>query len=192
MSLKILASFILGFLLSLHVLGQSKFEKEYRIKDGDIPNRAINFMDSTGISNNIKWYREESQDGISVEAKFSYLKAKHSIEFDTSGNVLDVEIEISLGDLETGLKKNIIEALDSIFSKYKIRKIQAQWTGSRQDHLQRLWSGQSVNSTAPRYEIVVKGKKDGSSRYYEVLLEANGNVVRMLPIIIRSAYNLDF
>jgi len=192
MGLKILFYIFLGFLLSPKVFGQSKFEKEYRIKDVDIPGQAIDFMDSSRISSNIKWFREESQDGISVEAKFSYLKANHSIEFDTLGNVLDMEVERTLGDLETGLKKNIIKALDSLFSKYKISKTQAQWTGSRQDHLQRLWSGESVNSTAPRYEIVVKGKKDGSSRYYEVLLEADGHVVNMLPITIRSAYNLDF
>lgn len=192
MSIKILAFFILSFLFSLDNKGQSKFEKEYRIRSSEIHGSALNFMDSTGISEKIKWYREESQDGITVEAKFSYLEARHSVEFDTSGKVLDIEVEIPFGNLEKGQKQNITKALDSMFSKYKIRKIQAQWTGSRQDHLQRLRSGKSIDRNAPRYEIVVRGKKDGSRRYHEVLLEANGTVVSILPMVMRSADNLDF
>ena len=188
-----LTSIVLFMLLHSPLWCQYKFEREFRVPEHDVHIASRNFMDSAGIDKKIKWYREESQDGTTVEAKVRHLGARHSIEFDTAGNLLDIEVEVRLRDLEAETERNIVKSLDSVFSKYKIRRIQAQWSGSRQKQLLLLQSGQSIDRAASRYEIVIKGKRDsGNSKFYEVLIEANGGIVKILPIITRSVDNLDF
>ncbi|MEL7341524.1 MAG: hypothetical protein AAGM67_13685, partial [Bacteroidota bacterium] len=72
---------------------QEKLEKERRIQDDEVPAAARSFIDSCMFGGTIKWYSEEELDGMSVEAKLKEVGYRYSIEFDTLGQIEDVEIE---------------------------------------------------------------------------------------------------
>jgi hypothetical protein len=51
---------------------QKKYEKEYRIKQEEVPEEALEFIHSAAIDFSEKWYFEENLEGNSIEAKFKY------------------------------------------------------------------------------------------------------------------------
>ncbi|MFT5887147.1 MAG: hypothetical protein ACI9IP_003620 [Arcticibacterium sp.] len=103
---------------------QDKFEREYRAKPENVSFSAKTFIDSIGPKSKVKWYKEISQNGISVEAKFEYQKKKFSIEFDPSGVLQDVEFIIKKGEIAPLVYRQIELELDSLFQKWRFQKIQ--------------------------------------------------------------------
>lgn len=188
----LLLAFIFCIYIPLTVSGQTKFEREYRIKEQDVPQKALTFMDSLSLRGKIKWFAEESQDGKTIEAKTVYNKDKYSIEFDSIGNVLDVEKKVSFKNLKPDLIKNICQQLSRNLSKHKIIKTQIQWMGNTNVLSELIKEGKSSEDYTENYEMVVKGKKDGQSSYYEFLLDSKGQVVKVLEIIQRGSDNLVF
>ncbi|MEL6254700.1 MAG: hypothetical protein AAFR87_22000, partial [Bacteroidota bacterium] len=94
MRLKILYILVLGLLVrGNYAQAQIKYEREYKLKPTEIPMPAKIFVDSCKFSTQITWYKEESQDGKSIEAKLKHKGKKYSIEFDTVGLLQDMEIQ---------------------------------------------------------------------------------------------------
>ncbi len=175
----------------LGVLGQVKFEREYRIKVDEVPKPAIDFMDIAFDSKRIKWYAEESQDGKTVEGKTRDNHLKYSIEFDTLGNPIDVEMKVPFNMLKENLKNAINNSLDSIYIKHKILKTQIQWKADPKT-LVLLIKNQYKNDFDEHYEIVIKAKKKTIFKRYELLFDQNGKVIKELEIIQRNTDNIEF
>ncbi len=171
---------------------QIKNEKEERIKSADVPKKARQFMHECGIVGKIKWYREYSNQGIHIEGKTVHQGIKHSIEFDTLGQILDIEREFKIEQLDANTVNNITQALSSLFQRLKIRKIQQQWTGNESSLVSLMLGVTEVQNYRLRYEIVVTGKREGNTGYFEVLLEPDGALVELLRISRRASDNLDF
>ena len=186
---------ILVFVIFLPVLGlnaQSKFERETRIDKQEAPAKAIDFIDRSDFNSKIKWYKEISQEGKSFEAKTRRKGHKFSIEFDTAGNVLDVEKEVKLVDIDTELIQKIEKSLTNEFTKFKIVKIQLQWKADDEVLIELINTDNTSNKVSVRYEIVVKGKKEGFSKFYELLLDDRGKVLRTLEILDKNTDILMF
>lgn len=192
MNKKIHFIFAFLFCFTTSVFSQYKFEKEYRIDTENVPAIALQFITNCSFTKKVKWYKEESQDGISFEAKTKYQKHKFSIEFDTTGHILDVEKKLKTKQLSSSNQNVIEKALSASFEKYKIVKLQEQWTGNEETLLELIQKNESSGLYQVRYEIVVKGKKDGSKNLYEVLLDTTAKVLNISKIIERPTDNLEF
>ena len=118
-------------------------------------------------------------------------KNKYSIEFDTLGNVLDIEKKVAFQALQNEVKNKIISSLNSLFIKHKILKVQIQWKGDQESLLKLITDSKKVKFPE-LYEIVVKGKKQRAFKLYEILFDPEGKAMKVLEIIQRPSDNLEF
>ena len=153
---------------------QVKFEKESRLKRADVPPLAFELVESLAIPGKIKWYSEESLTEKSVEAKFKYNKKIYSIEFDTDGNLQDVEITIHENEIPGDAKLNILKKLEAEFSKYSIKKIQIHYPGKNPEIVSVIKNPPAEIPITVKYEMIVNGKTGNSTKQYEMVFDNIG------------------
>ena len=108
------------------VYAQDKVEKEERIREKEVPEVAREwFYDAFKKIKRPKWYKEFSDSGYSFEAKFKYDNHFHSVEFDSLGYIMDIEIEIDWSELEEQVKSSIENYFVGKFKEYKLICISA-------------------------------------------------------------------
>ena len=122
------------FFTSTSAFSQEKYEKEYRIKIAKVPQAALEFIHSAEFSKKVKWYREEGLTSNSIEAKTKHHKTKYSVEFNTAGEIEDVEYIIQWQDIPALTRAKIERLLDSIYQKKRLVKIQVQLTGEKKNY----------------------------------------------------------
>ena len=171
---------------------QTKYEREYRIEPTLVPERALQFIAALPFKNKIKWYREEGLNSTSLEAKTRHLSKKYSIEFDTLGKVEDIEIVISRKELPEDPRNAITRYLDSVHTRYRLRKIQLQYAGAAEALRALVTKGKTQERHAVNFEIVVKGKTDGRYRLLEYLFSEEGVMLRKARILLRNTDNLEY
>ena len=172
----------------LNCLAQQKFEREYRIDTTEVPQNAKTFIKECNFKKKIKWYAEESQDGKTYEAKTIKDKYKLSIEFDLDGNILDVEKTIVFTEIELETRNRIKTTLLDRFKKFKIKKIQIQWTGESAELINYI--NNNLNYEASLFEIVLKSKTEKA--FYEVLINRKGEILKELSFAPRYLDNLEY
>lgn len=177
-------------LFSSFAYGQFKFEKEYRVKESLVPIKSSNFIQKIKSKKRLKWYKEESYGGQSFEAKFKLDKIKYSIEFDTLGNLEDIEELIELSDLNDQLKTVINEKLMATFNKNKIEKIQKQLIGEEEALIHHF--KEENNELISGYELTVKGWKDKEVNLYELFFNEKGELINEQKVIIKSSVHLEY
>jgi hypothetical protein len=177
-------------LLCFPCLAQQKYEREYGIKQNNVPQRALEFISSAFKKTKIHWYGEESLTGKSIEAKFKDSGKRYSIEFDEAGKIQDIEILSSISRMEEKNRTRLEENLGKKFSKYKVIKTQLQWSGTESDLRQALLKDKLPSAVVTRYELVLRATRNKKEAYFEVLCENNGAIVSVSEIIQRNADNL--
>ena len=180
------------FFLGINVYSQEKYEKEYRIKTAKVPQAALEFIHSAGFAKKVKWYREEGLTSNSIEAKTKHHKTKYSIEFNTAGEIEDVEYIIQWEDMPALTRINIEGFLDSIYQKKRLVKIQVQLTGEKEELLQALVEPQADLNLNTHYEIVLNGVEKGIYERYEYLFSQNGEMKRKAKIILKNTDHLEY
>jgi hypothetical protein len=185
---------LLFFLLLSTASGfsQSKYENEKRIKQEEVPQAALTFSQKIAFNKRIKWYKEVSQQGVSFELKTKYKGLRYSIEFDTTGQIQDVEKTIKLKSLDQKTVTTIETSLKEQFQKYKIIKVQKQWVSDPATLVELIEYNATQQAYELKYELVLKGLKDGHKDYFEVLIDANGAIEQILRIVQRNSANLEF
>lgn len=183
-----------GFLILLPILlkAQQKYEREYRVKSEDIPALAKEFIDSIGSDSKIKWYKEIGLQEITVEAKFKYNNKKFSVEFDTLGILQDVEFVIKKREIAPVVYERIEQKLDSLYQKWKFKKIQIHYRGDRRDIITSINNNEPSDSIETNYEIVLKGNCLGNAQLYEITFSEQGDVLGVLRIIQDKADHLEY
>lgn len=171
---------------------QGKYEKESRIKKAQVPKKALLFLDSINDSTKIKWYKEEALDHESIEAKFRHNKSRYSVEFDTLGNVEDIEIETKAKDIDAGVTDVIVKQLRLECSKFRIIKIQKQYIGSEYDLFTFLHKGLIKSDLHFKYEIVVRCNSLGGICLTEYLFSEQGVLVDKNKIIFKNSSHLEY
>jgi hypothetical protein len=171
---------------------QQKYEKESRIKPRDVPQKALNFIDSANIKAKLKWYFEQGLNRSSVEVKFRQNKQKHSVEFDTLGNIEDIEIEIKQSDLDATLKDVINAHLKKDCIKHRIEKIQRQFSGSRPQLIAKLKNLESIQNLVIKYEVVVRCTSRNKVELLEYLFDDKGAVLSTSKIIFKNSSHLEY
>lgn len=189
--LNLLLTFTL--ILSFHVVfAQQKFEKEYRIEAAEVPLSARQFVDSLDFGRRVRWYRELSQQGESIEAKSKREGQKYSVEFGLSGELQDVEIETAWRDLPEVLQENIEQNLNAEFERFKIRKVQRQLTGKSKAILNYLRQPGDGGDLTTKYELVLKGRKGGETDEFEYTFSVDGKLEKRAKMDFRNTDNLEY
>jgi len=161
---------------------QNKYEREFRIKKSQFPENAYAYLtNELENASRIRYYKEIDSNKVSFEVKFKKDRLFYSIEFDSAGELEDVEILIK----EVDIPKSSFEAIDAYleknFSKYRIRKIQQQYSrvafGSITNTLKKAF--QNLIDPKINYELIVGGKTDGNYQDYEILFDAEGNFISL-------------
>ncbi|MEM6378487.1 MAG: hypothetical protein AAF705_09745 [Bacteroidota bacterium] len=186
--------FLLFIYCCIDLPGQTKYEKEYRIPVKDVPEEALNYVNQYGFIKRIKWYKEESLTGMSIEAKSKKDKQKYSIEFDTNGQLQDVEIGFDIEKISTEVRALIQTSLNKEFDRFKFRKIQKQYAGPPQYILDYL-TGKVTEldpSVRIQFEIVLEGRKASKAHLYEYTFSKAGALVSKNRIVLRNTDILEY
>lgn len=187
---KILLVLILASSINIG-FSQEKYEKEDRIHAEKAPSRAKEFMNGAFVNaNKIKWYAEENLKGKAIEAKVKKDGRLHSVKFDTLGNLKDVEIAVNFRNIPENIQVIIRSNLESLFSSFKIKKIQMQFLGDTPVLHELIANGTTDHDYITNYEVVVKGKKDRKVDYYEILFNEQGIPQRNERIIQKNNHHL--
>lgn len=178
-------------LINLNSYSQTKFEREYRIKPKNVPQKAISYIDSLKLENKIKWYKEDNSDYFTYEAKFYYNKLKYSIEFDSTGSIEDIEIEVDYKSISEEIRLKICSQLDSVYSKIKIIKTQLQFTTNAKN-LSLIINNGVNHLSNKKYELVIKGKINDKSYIYELQFTETGALESKAKILLKNSDHLEF
>ena len=171
---------------------QTKFEREYRVKPNEVPAKAIAFINWQTSYGKIRWYYEENFEANAYEGKLKINKQKYSIEFDTLGNLQDIEIELNVKRIDSPILDEIKQSLSEKFDRYKIVRLQQQFSGSVTSLSSFLQTPSPNDSYVVRYEMTIKGKKNGSRELYEVTFNSAGEVINVSTIVSRNTDNLEY
>ncbi len=179
------------FLTSL-VFAQDKTEIEQKIRSGEVPIAATEWMkDAYESARRVKWYYEETSGVKSYEAKVMRKGYNHSVEFDTLGIIQDIEITIKWTELPPEVQSNITSCLDLVFTRHSIQKIQKQWTGDLED-LEDLIDEDEEENLTIRYELEFYGKNESRDELWEGLFDNRGMILQKRVIKLRPVDNLNF
>ena len=182
---------VMLFAATQQACGQEKYEREHRLKPEDVPQPALDFIVGMEKDVNVRWYWEEGLDRASIEAKFKLDNRNYSVEFDTTGLLEDLEIELALSELgpieHTPFSFQIAEDCE----KHKIRKLQIQYNGTAEEML--AWITKGGPSPKPiRYELVVKCTSEGETTLYEYLFSENLDKLSRTEIVFKNSSNLEY
>lgn len=179
-------------LLMTTAAAQEKFEREVRIDRQAVPSPALEFIAACEFDKKIKWYQEWSQEGLSYEAKSCKEDYLYSVEFDSLGRLLDVERKIDFKAIAAGARGRIEAELEAQFDRYKVQKVQEQFSG--EEALVQGWigGGEVPQGLRQRYEIVLKGRKGREKKYYEFLFDLDGQLLKTATIVDRPLDNIEF
>ncbi|QCK14439.1 hypothetical protein [Mangrovivirga cuniculi] len=191
---KFLRIFIFVFLVQLNYdsFSQVKFEREYKIGENEVPDKALNFINESEVNSQINWFREESEDGISIEAKFKNNGKLYSVEFSESGEIQDIEIIARKKEIPKEVWEILDENLTTEFDKYGIMKIQTQFTGESAGLLKLLKEGAEDHGCILKYEIIIKSVVEKEWSKYEILADDEGNILQVKKLIVRNTDNLEY
>ena len=171
---------------------QVKYEKEYRINESKIPENIKSYLNTITFKNKIKWYKDETLNKYTYEAKTSHNNLNFSIEFDSLGIIEDVEFEIEWKNIPKLTKKNIEIYLDSLYQKKKIIKVQIQYTGKSENLIDVIKDIELKNRLTRKYEIVLKGKENKKFQMMEYLFSNEGKFEDKAIIIMKNTDNLEY
>ena len=171
---------------------QVKYEKEYRIDEGRIPENIKSYLNTITFKNKIKWYKDEALNKYTYEAKTSHNNLNFSIEFDSLGIIEDVEFEIEWKNIPKLTQKNIEIYLDSVYQKKKIIKVQVQYTGKSENLIDVIKDIELKNRLTRKYEIVLKGKENKKFQMMEYLFSNEGKFEDKAIIIMKNTDNLEY
>jgi hypothetical protein len=183
---------ILFFVLTLSLTAQDKIEREYGIKREEVPQKALKwFNEAFQDPGKVNWYFEESSGKGSYEAKFRLDGSTYSVEFDTSGYIEDIEIDISWKKIPAETRKNLEAFFESNYSRHKLMKIQRQYTGLPEVLLEFILN-ESLDGVTVKYEIEYHGKTETENELWEGLFDADGNAEQIRKIILAPTNNMEF
>lgn len=183
---------LLLLVTSFTLSAQDKTEVERGVPATEVPSVARDWLHETyPLTKRLRWYLERSSDGISYEAKFRHRGAWHSVEFDKTGALQDIEIRVNLSSLPEPVREGIFAYFDTTYTKYRIQKIQQQLTGTP-EAVRAVIQTLPTNEVTYRYEVEFYGKNDQSKALWEGLFDDQGQLLQRRKIVLRPTDNLNY
>jgi hypothetical protein len=172
--------------------GQTKYEREFRLREQEVPASAKKYIQQLESGARIKWYFEDDALDDAIEAKFKWQGQRYSIEFDTLGELEDIEIQCRFRELPHQVQEAIEKDLEEIYNSHRVRKVQIQYLGEPEDLLALIRDGNQSAPHTTNYELIVKGKSPGGIHLYEVTFDHTGTKTKMARIVLRNIDNLEY
>lgn len=169
--------FLILFFCGFIGVAQNKYEREYRIRKTQFPQKALAYIQEKLLdAKRIRFYKETDSTKISYEAKFKKDRLWYSVEFDQEGVLEDIEILIKPVDIPDDCYAAIKNHLNGIFIKYRIRRLQQQYPISKDEIIETTVKNAFQNLMLPsiNYELIVDGKKSNTFEQFEILFDAKG------------------
>lgn len=189
--MKNFTALMIGLLICSGVYAQQKFERESRIKENEVPDQAIDFVQNLfEESTRVKWYREENLDGIAIEGKTKRDEGVYSVKFSADGDLYDVELTQDFQDLPEDAQEEIEEYLSENYHRYRIKKVQVQWSGDADQVGAFVRHGKTKEDIETRYEIEFTGRKDRKTVSFEGLFDHEGEHLETKEIVPRNISHL--
>lgn len=179
------------FLLSLFLVsGQTKNEREFKIKPSELPQNVEKLLTPyLQDAKRIRFYQEIDGDKKSFEAKFKKGRLHYSVEFDSKGILEDVEFKITPADIPEASWSNILQYLEKNFEKFSVKKIQQQYPTLNKSTNEVLTEAfQNLILPYINYELIVSAKKEKGYEQFEILFNAEGEFINRRKSI-RSKYD---
>ncbi|MEX2477257.1 MAG: hypothetical protein WD357_02400 [Gracilimonas sp.] len=168
----------------------TKQEVETSIHKNDMPAEALSILNEFwNKEKKADFYREFDGQSVSYEAKFKLNNYLHSIEFDENGTLLDIELLINFDEIPENTGKAIKAYLNDQYTKFRITRIQRQYT-SDGDDLSELFLGEEFVDLNIRYELEVEAQNKEELGAFEFLFNENGQLIRKREIVRRSLDNI--
>lgn len=168
-------------LLVSQTWAQEKKEIEKKVDPSVFPSEAINKLKLyLEDAKKIRYYYEIDGKEESYEAKFKKNHHRYSVEFDSQGNLEDVEVQVRFSQLSNLTKKSIKEYLNEYFERWKIEKIQLQYY-----NLERINQLIDWNEKVP-LEIIVATKTNGKLEKFELQFSENIECISKRKVIRQS------
>lgn len=185
---------LITLVVSTKAIAQVKVEKEFDVREAAVPVNAQRFINSLPFKTKTSWFYEIGRYETSYEAKFKHKRKVYSVEFDTTGKLLDVEIEQKWKDITKATSTKIKEYLSTEFEEHKINKIQLQLIGADEPILNALKVDikKMSKDLLQGYEVVVNGKKDGAFQLYEIFFDMSGIKQSIAQIKQRNTDHLEY
>ena len=161
---------------------QVKREVEERISLEKLPNAIKSLLPIIKPNaKHLKFYHEIDGEKESYEVKFKKENTLFSIEFNKAGALEDIEVLISTEQLP----KAIIEALNPMFIRYKLVRIQKQFLPTGGESPKRVIERSFENRATPKaYEIGLFGKTEKENKQFEFLFDPLGNILDKRILIL--------
>ena len=171
---------ILIIVLSFFLLGVSgqaqKREREFRIKADDFPSVALEALRPyLNGAKRKRFYKEFDGDKTSFEAKFKKGRLFYSVEFDSIGQLEDVEFIVTKNDIPASSFERISDYLNQNFVKTRIKKIQQQYPIQREATTTLREAFQNLLLPYLNYELIISQRAEKGFEEYELLFDAEGN-----------------
>ena len=186
--------FLLFFsLITTSISYGQKREIERRVNEENVPKEAkIWFKDAYEGKNKVKWYFQTDGEKEVYEAKLKWNKKWHSVEFLPTGEIKNIEILINIKELPKEVHDNLIQYLSENYQKYKLDRIQIQYTGQSDDLEDLINENEQSNSLMKIYEIEYFGREKGINKMWEAHFDKNGYFIEKRIIQLNSTDVLDF
>lgn len=187
---------LIGLLPLLPAYGQGvKNEVEISIAREGMPPKALALLEPVlAEARKVRFYRETDGDQVSYESKLKWKGDFYSIEFEQNGSLLNAEKLVRYGSLPGEVRKAVNSRLEKDFGRYKVRRTQVQYSGgtsglSDAQVLKSLGRPDPGDVTV-RYELEVDAVAASNPGAYELLFDAEGNVLERREIVRRSLDNI--
>lgn len=190
--MKLMFSLVIS-LLMLPLQAQVKNEIEKSIKKRDVPTVVMEwFKDSYEKNRKVKWYFQTDGEKEVYEAKLTHQNKKHSIEILPTGEAVNIEISIDFDEIEVNAKQQMETYFTSNYTKFKVKRVQIQYTGSNDDLEDFIDEDELSDDLVVNYEIEFYGKNDVENELWEGLFDAKGILTERRKIKLKATDNLDY
>ncbi len=160
---------------------QEKKEQEFRISKSELPKEAYELIEpELQGAKRIRFYQETDGDKKSFEVKFKKRRLHYSVEFNTNGQLEDVEFIIKPTDIPEDSWNKILNYLGNNYKTYKVKKIQQQYPSSEQNDRKTIKDAfQNLILPYINYELIFSAKKEKGYQHYEALFNSEGEFVKV-------------
>lgn len=179
--------FFIFLFIGCTISAQNKQERKYRVLKSQFPKKALaQIQEKLEDVKRIRFYKEIDIKKNSYEAKFKKDRLWYNIEFSENGELEDIEIVIKPIDIPEDVFLNITMYLKKSFTKYRIRKIQQQYSVNDIEDAETTVKNAFQNLMLPsiNYVLVIAAKKDKINEQFEILFDAEGtfkSLQKLLP-----------
>jgi len=195
----IISFILLGIMIlcSSAAMAQSeKNEVEDSIESNEMPGKAIETLSEFWPDlNDIRYFRQTDVETVTYEAKLEWQGKSYSIEFTTSGSIIDVEQLVEMEEIAPRARRGIDQYLQQQFEKVRVTRLQRQLIADDEDGIDDIDFIDDIleedkEDYIIRYELEVEGRSGSRIGAFELVFDRNGDIMQRRKIVRRSLDNL--